>query len=270
LGGARADVRRAARAPFRHTPASSQTRRSRSHRVHAGRQSALFCIENRVRSAGYPPAVNLALFDFDGTITYGDTFTPFIHFAVSARRIVVGTLRLSPMIVGYKLGRVPATKMRAAIVRAAFQGRDEREVSELGARYSQRLARGVRPHALEKIRWHQAQGDVVVVVSASLDSYLRGWCQELGLALICTELEHEAGVLTGKYAGGDCTGLEKARRVRERYDLSQYPVVYAYGDTPEDYELLRLANKRYFRWQEMGDLTPEAERAGARRSVSPQ
>jgi len=214
--------------------------------------------------------VNLALFDFDGTITYGDTFTPFIHFAVTPGRIVTGTLRLSPMIVGYKLGVVPATSMRAAIVRAAFRGRGQQEVSELGARYSERLARGVRPQALEKIRWHQAQGDAVVVVSASLDSYLRGWCAELGLALICTELEHDGGVLTGEFAGGDCTGLEKARRVRERYDLGQYPVVYAYGDTPEDYELLRLASRRYFRWQEMGDLTREAERAGARHSVFPR
>ena len=242
----------------------------RAGRQRRARLRRAFCIENRGRSARYLAPVNLALFDFDGTITYGDTFTPFIHYAVSAGRIAVGTLRLSPMIVGYKLGVVPATRMREAIVRLAFQGRGQQEVSELGARYSQQLARGVRPHALEKIRWHQAQGDVVVVVSASLDSYLRGWCQELGLALICTELEHEAGVLTGNYAGGDCTGLEKARRVRERYDLSQYPIVYAYGDTPEDYELLRLANKRYFRWQEMGDLTREAERAGARRSVFPQ
>ncbi|HKO94172.1 MAG TPA: HAD family hydrolase [Polyangiaceae bacterium] len=214
--------------------------------------------------------MNLALFDFDGTITYGDTFTPFIHYAVTSARVAFGTLLLSPKIAGYKLGLVSATAMRAAIVRVAFRGRGAEEVSELGARYSQRLSRGVRPQALDKIRWHQEQGDVVVVVSASLDSYLRNWCQELGLALICTELEQERGVLTGEYAGGDCTGPEKARRVRERYDLSQYPVVYAYGDTPEDYELLSLASKRYFRWQEMAELTRAVAPAGARRSAFPR
>ncbi len=76
--------------------------------------------------------------------------------------------------------------------------------------------------------------------------------------------------MTGEYAGGDCTGAEKARRVRERYDLSRYPVVYAYGDTPEDYELLRLASKRYFRWQELGELTPAAVRADAKHSAFPR
>jgi len=48
---------------------------------------------------------------------------------VTPGRIVTGTLRLSPMIVGYKLGVVPATSMRAAIVRAAFRGRGQQEVS---------------------------------------------------------------------------------------------------------------------------------------------
>ena len=92
---------------------------------------------------------------------------------------------------------------------------------------------------------------MVVVVSASLDVYLRPWCAGLGLQLICTELEARSGTLTGRYTGGDCTGSEKARRVLARYDLRQYSTIYAYGDTTEDHELLGLASKRYFRWREM-------------------
>jgi hypothetical protein len=30
--------------------------------------------------------MDLALFDFDGTITTGDTFTPFLRFAIPRRR----------------------------------------------------------------------------------------------------------------------------------------------------------------------------------------
>ena len=47
--------------------------------------------------------MNLALFDFDGTITTGDTFTPFIRYAVRPTRMVVGGLILSPVLVGYRL-----------------------------------------------------------------------------------------------------------------------------------------------------------------------
>ena len=166
--------------------------------------------------ATLPTHKHLALFDFDGTITFKDTFTPFIYFASSWRRILLGTFLLGPMIIGYKLGLVPASKMRAAVVRVGFRGRAESEVNALGARYSATLGEVVRPEALERIRWHLANGDLVVVVSASLGVYLRGWCAALGLELVCTELESKDGVLSGRYAGGDCTGGEKARRVRER------------------------------------------------------
>jgi len=195
--------------------------------------------------------MNLALFDFDGTVTFKDTFAPFIYFASSRTRIALGTLLLGPLILGYKLGLIAAPRMRAAAARVAFQGRRASEVQELGARYAKTLSAEVRPEALERIRWHQANGDIVVVVSASLRSYLSLWCEGLGVELFCTELESREGFLTGRYAGGDCTGSEKARRVLERYDMKRYPIVYAYGDTAEDRELLSLATKPCFRWQEI-------------------
>jgi len=195
--------------------------------------------------------MELALFDFDGTITFGDTFKPFLYFAGRAPRIIAGTLLLSPMIAGYELGLVPASQMRVAAARVAFAGRSERDILDLGRRYATSLNRRVRPEALARIRWHQERGHEIVVVSASLDVYLRAWCEQLNLPLICTQLEASAGILTGRYENGDCTGREKAKRVQSKYDLTSYSTIYAYGDTAEDTELLGLANKRFFRWQEL-------------------
>lgn len=192
--------------------------------------------------------MNLALFDFDGTITSRDTFKPFLYFA-APRRVAFAAL-LAPLVAAHRAGWVPTTRLRAAGAYVAFRGRGERELTELGAGYAQTLPALVRPEALDKIRWHQAEGDTVVVVSASLHPYLSVWCRTVGVELICTELEVRGGRLTGRYRGGDCTGHEKARRVRERYELARYPIIYAYGDTPEDAELLGLAHRRYYRWQE--------------------
>jgi phosphatidylglycerophosphatase C len=195
---------------------------------------------------------NLALFDFDGTITSRDTFTPFVFHAVAPARLATGKLVLSPLIAAYKLGFLSASRMRRSIVHFGFRGRRETEVRQAGLEYARnQLASVLRATALERIRWHQAQGDLVVVVSASLDVYLAEWCRQLGVDLICSELEAADGVLTGRYRSGDCTGPEKARRVRERYDLRRFDVVYAYGDTPEDDAMLRLANKRVYRWREL-------------------
>jgi HAD superfamily hydrolase (TIGR01490 family) len=195
--------------------------------------------------------MNLALFDFDGTITDRDTFAPFIYSAVSRVRVALGAALLSPMIAAYQLGVLPATRMRRAMAWMSFWGRGEEEVNEAGIAYAKTLNNVLRKEALGRLRWHRDNGDQIVVVSASLGAYLRPWCEGNGLELICTELEARAGVLSGRYAGGDCSGAEKMRRVLARYDLGRYEVVYAYGDTEEDRELIGLAHKRYFRWQEV-------------------
>lgn len=195
---------------------------------------------------------NLALFDFDGTITSEDSFVPFIVHAVDPFRMALGKVLLSPLVLAYKVGLFPATKLRGRIVAFGLRGRREDEVRRAGQDFSRAfLGTILRPEAMERIRWHKARGDTVVVVSASLDVYLSDWCQAQGLALICTELEARDGVLTGKYLGGDCSGLEKARRVRQKYDVPAFDTIFAYGDTPEDAEMLKLASKRYFQWREV-------------------
>ena len=98
---------------------------------------------------------------------------------------------------------------------------------------------------------HKSQGDDIVVVSASLDLYLAPWCAERGLKFICTTIEEQRGTLTGRYVDGDCSGAEKVRRIRAQYDLSSYPIVYAYGDSGEDREMMALADKKYYRWKEI-------------------
>ena len=104
---------------------------------------------------------------------------------------------------------------------------------------------------MARIAWHRQQGDTVVVVSGGFDLYLKHWCAQHGLDLMCSSLEARDGVMTGRYAGAQCVGPDKARRVRERFDLSAYDIVYAYGDTPEDRELLALAHRRWYRGREV-------------------
>ena len=109
----------------------------------------------------------------------------------------------------------------------------------------------MRPRAKEQIEWHRSRGDRVVVVSASLDVYLGAWCRDNGLEVICTRLETRDGKMTGRYLAGDCCGEEKRQRVLRQYEIDDYALVYAYGDTAEDRDMLDLADHKFFRWVEM-------------------
>jgi len=196
--------------------------------------------------------MDLALFDFDGTITWTDTWTPFMQLAVRPARIAAGRVLLSPIVIGYKLGMISASRGRQAAARVGFQGEDAARVRRLGVEYARTtLPAQVRQPALDRIAWHRSRGDHVVIVSASLECYLSPWCAGHGLDCICTTLEERNGRLTGRCAGGDCAGAEKVRRIRGRLDLGRYDTIYAYGDTAEDREMLELAQRKFYRWTEI-------------------
>ncbi|WP_114241520.1 HAD family hydrolase [Dyella sp. C9] len=197
--------------------------------------------------------MNLALFDFDGTITTREMFRPFLEFAVPRRRLAWGGAVLAPMVAGYKAGLVSSNLMRASALRFGLTGMAAEHASGQGRRFATEvLSQVLRPHAMERIRWHKAQGDRVVVVSGGLDVYLSHWCRLHALELVCSEVAVKDGRLTGRYRGAQCVGMEKPRRVRAAYDLAEYARVYAYGDTHEDLDLLQMAHHRYYQWQEVG------------------
>ena len=198
--------------------------------------------------------MNLALFDFDGTITERDTFSSFLRFAMRRHRMVLGAIPLSPSVFCYRLGLISAHQARPIVSRVGLQGEPAGRIRDVGRRYAADvLPRVIRRQALERIHWHQGQGDTVVVASASLDAYLDPWCDSLGVERICTELEERDGKLTGRYRQGDCAGAAKVHRIREQYDLGRYAVIYAYGDTDDDREMLELADRKFYRWREITD-----------------
>ena len=191
--------------------------------------------------------MNLALFDFDGTITHTDTFTAFIKLAIPKRRLWLGRLILTPSILGYRLGLLSPSRVRQHIVRIGFAGLAQADIDALGRQYANNtIPLLLRPDAMQRLQWHKTQGDRIIIVSASLDVYLKPWCEAMGVELTCAELATQQGVLTGRYQKGDCTGKAKAQRVKAMVDLKQYPMIYAYGDTDEDKQLLALADKAYF------------------------
>lgn len=96
--------------------------------------------------------MDLALFDFDGTITTGDTYTPFLGYvspAVFRRR---AWRRLLWPWLGYKLGLVSGTAVRRRVTAHVFAGREAAAIRALGVRYArERLPRVLRPDVMARI-----------------------------------------------------------------------------------------------------------------------
>lgn len=191
--------------------------------------------------------MQLALFDFDHTITTTDTYSGFLRRVATPAQRANAWRTMGPWVAGYRLRLVSAQGIRARATRMVFTGRSMDEVASKGALYAADvLSQLTRPAMMQRIGWHQAQGHTVVVVSGSLDLYLRPWCKQRGLEVICNSLEHHDGQLTGCYAGADC-GPHKAHAIRARYDLPRFERIHAYGDSREDRAMLALAHERWYR-----------------------
>ena len=196
-------------------------------------------------------AKDLALFDFDHTLTTGDSFGRFIRDLATPQQLSAAKWTAGPWLLGYRLGLVSARQLRARVMKLAFRGREQADIHRHGARHAREVLPGLlRPEMMQRVAWHRERGDTVVLVSASLDVYLQPWCEHHGIELICNRLEARDGVLTGRYHGGDC-GPHKARLIRARYDIGAYAQVHAYGDSREDLDMLALAQQRWYRGRQV-------------------
>ncbi|WP_312237544.1 HAD family hydrolase [Stenotrophomonas sp.] len=191
--------------------------------------------------------MELALFDFDHTVTTGDTYGRFLRRVATPEQLAQAWWKVGPWLLAYRLKLISAERIRARVTRLTFSNRHSDDIATQAAGYARDvLPEMVRPQMLEQIRWHLQQRHTVVIVSGSLDLYLRPWCESLGLGLICNRLESRDGRLTGRYADGDC-GPRKAEHIRQRYDLSRFQRIHAYGDSSEDRPMLALAHDRWYR-----------------------
>lgn len=184
----------------------------------------------------------LALFDLDGTITRSDTMLSFLRMVkgqVAGGLLLAGVL---PAWCGGKLGLCPADQAKRELVRRAFGGQATAPLLAAATRFTAEVMPGLlRPAALERLAWHQAQGHHVVIVTASCSLWTGPWCRAHGLQLIATEMEVSEGRYTGRLSTPNCKGEEKVRRIRAQWPDLPGREVYAYGDTPSDRPMLGLA-----------------------------
>lgn len=190
----------------------------------------------------------IAFFDFDGTITTDDSLLKFIKFVVGDKRFLVGLISLSPMLVLYKLKIIPNYKAKEYLLSWYFKGMRKEIFFEVARKYSLiHIDKILRPKAMERINWHKQQGHKIVVVSASIDCWIRPWCEKNNLELIATKLDISEENITGKFLTKNCYGQEKVNRIRKDYDLRNFDFIYAYGDSSGDKEMLALANEKYYK-----------------------
>ena len=192
----------------------------------------------------------VAAFDFDGTLTRGDSLRPFLFHAVGIVEAVSKLLTLVPTLAGYGLGMIRNDAAKQRVLTRFFAGTPIAALQDKGVQFAEhRLPGMMRPEALRRFDWHKKQGHRCIVISASLELYVRPWGIKAGFDdVIATRLETQYdGVITGKLAGENCFGIEKVRRLEALLGPGGRYTLYAYGDSRGDKELLSAADHAFYR-----------------------
>ena len=198
-----------------------------------------------------PDTEYVAAFDFDGTITRKDTFIDFARFALPTPRFWGGLVLFSPLLVLVVLKLISGGRVKERLFAFYFGGWRRNDYHAAAQAYcDNRFSVLIRPQARDCIADHLAAGHEVLLVSACTEEVLRPFAARLGIKpenVLGTRTAFRDGRLTGDFAGINCKGAEKVRRLLARLPNRSSYHLDAYGDSDGDKELLAFADNGFYR-----------------------
>jgi putative phosphoserine phosphatase/1-acylglycerol-3-phosphate O-acyltransferase len=158
----------------------------------------------------------LACFDYDGTLIGGYSATVFYEDRM--RRLDIGPLELARTLLLSARGiRTEADfENLLALSLAAWRGREETELEELGERlFKGAIAARLHGEVWELLEAHRQMGHTLVLASSATRFQVEPMARELGVDhVLCTSVEVRDGRLTGRAAGRPMWGRAKALALR--------------------------------------------------------
>ncbi|BAW80569.1 HAD-superfamily hydrolase [Candidatus Nitrosoglobus terrae] len=192
----------------------------------------------------------VAAFDFDGTLTYLDSLFPFLWTVVGTLRFTQYLTKVSPILLAYKCGYLSNHEAKQRVLTRFLSGQNLAKLEQSAEYFIQYpLPYLLRGKALQRLAWHQCQNHRCILVSASLELYLKPWANKIGFtAVLGSRLELTIdGLVTGRLNGENCYGDEKIRRLTALLGDRRNYCLYAYGDSEGDQALLDYADYAYYR-----------------------
>ena len=186
-----------------------------------------------------------AFFDVDGTIVS----TTIVHYYVQFRSHLLPSF-FRPfwlawfalkVVYYFFLDKVSRTRFNLVFYRN-YRGLNVEDVKQLaGEQFETYVRSKLFPAAVDCIREHQNQGDLIVLVTGSLDFIIQPLADYLQAdAVLTVQLEEAHGKFTGELTTPPLSEAEKVRAIQtvvERYNVD-LAASYAYGDSRADLPML--------------------------------
>lgn len=190
----------------------------------------------------------LYCFDFDGTLTYKDTMFMYLKFYDSAK-FRVQFLKHIPLFVLLKLNLADTEKVKKSFISSILKGQKEIKIKEKSKLFFEaNYPKIVRENALDFIKNINKTNTDSLMVTASLDIWVKPFADAFNMELVSTKAEFKDGVFTGNFIGKNCNGKEKLERIKKEISNEKYDKIIAFGDTSGDRPMLNWANEGHYQF----------------------
>lgn len=185
-----------------------------------------------------------AFFDFDGTLI--DGYSAAALYSHRLRNLEVGLTEIVRTARAMSGGLLDEAGFENLLRQgfAGWAGRPVEDIEELGERlFRQSIAGSLFHDSWRLVKAHQRKGHTVVIATSATRFQVASLARELGIEhVLCTELAHEGGLLTGDVAGRTLWGPGKAAAVEAFAQRSNIELEssYAYANGDEDVPFLSL------------------------------
>ena len=188
------------------------------------------------------------IFDLDGTLTKRDTYVSFLLLCIKEfglRRFSVIFLPLYVLL--YKCGAITNARLKEIFLSKILSGIAIEQLKPVAEKFvSYLINKGLNRAAIEILNVHLGQKNRVILATASFDFYTQRFAERIGIGqIVCTRSEVKNGVLKGRMLGNNCHGQEKARRIEELLNPSDWGASIFYTDHYSDLPLLKKAGKGF-------------------------
>ena len=146
-----------------------------------------------------------------------------------------------------KLGLYPNWKAKQKVFAHFFEGMKLEEFNTLCQKFAASSSHLLHPHGIETVRQALNEGAEVLIVSASIDNWVKPFFENQSIQVLGTQIEVVDGILTGRFLTKNCYGQEKVNRILTLYPHREDYHLTAYGDSRGDKELLAFADESHYK-----------------------
>lgn len=191
--------------------------------------------------------MTLAIFDLDNTLLAGDSDHAFGEFLVAKHLVSQETFKQANdyFYQQYQQGKLDIHEY----LDFALKPLTKHSLEELQRLHQEFMAEYIKPIMLEKaaelLAQHRAQGDFLLIITATNDFVTKPIAKALGVdAILATQAQIIDNRYTGKVSGTPCFQQGKVTRLNAWLEGKQYNLQgsYFYSDSHNDLPLLQMVD----------------------------